>query len=307
MNTAPHIVIVTYNGMPWIQRCLESCGSSPVVVVDNNSTDTTVAFIQKNFPNVQVLPQNTNLGFGQGNNLGIRHAMKQGAAYVFLLNQDAYVQEGCLETLVGVQQNNPEYGVVSPVHFNGDGSTLDSNFMLFLNRYKVSATMLSDGFKAVMHKVYPIEFVNAAAWLISRKCLETVGGFDPLFFHYGEDRNYCQRVQFHHFKTGIATHAGVLHDRANREKVPLQKYSNAYYSEFERYLKIDWADINRTDFEAAYDTRSQYLASKRKRFLLKFQFKKAADCARKHAIMRRLKSEITNSRRITVTANASYL
>ena len=64
--------------------------------------------------------------------------------------------------------------------------------------------------------VYEIKFVNAAAWLISRNCIETVGGFNPLFFLYGEDNDYLTRVKYHKFKVGVYPDANIYHDREDR-------------------------------------------------------------------------------------------
>src|SRR5690606_23565222 len=108
------VIIVTYNGMPWIQKCLASCKDHQIVVVDNNSTDGTVAFINENFAKVQLMPQKENLGFGQANNIGIAYALEQGAVYVFLLNQDAYLQADCIEKLIQVHSHNKYYGILSP-------------------------------------------------------------------------------------------------------------------------------------------------------------------------------------------------
>jgi len=305
-STEVYIIIVTYNAIPWIQQCLQSCIEYPVVVVDNNSTDKTVAYIKENFPKVHLLPQKENLGFGQGNNLGIRYAMEQGAGYVFLLNQDAYVQEGCIEKLIAVHKKNSEFGVISPVHFNGAGTTLDSNFLLFLHRYKVAGTILSDMFKKTENELYPTEFVNAAAWLVSRDCLEKVGGFDPLFFHYGEDRNYCQRVAYHGFKIGIIPTAAVYHDREDRPEKKIEKFSKAYYKEFERYLKVDWADVNLQEFEKKYNNRSRYLLSKCFRYLTQLNFKMAKDVFIKRKILLQLEPELLKSRQESESKKPSY-
>jgi GT2 family glycosyltransferase len=64
--------------------------------------------------------------------------------------------------------------------------------------------------------IYEIEFVNAAAWLISAECIRTVGFFEPLFFLYGEDNNYLQRVTYHGLKIGIAPQSRIYHDRETR-------------------------------------------------------------------------------------------
>ncbi|HBY69943.1 MAG TPA: glycosyltransferase family 2 protein, partial [Flavobacteriaceae bacterium] len=194
-----YIIIVTYNAMPWIEKCLATCKGYPICVIDNASSDKTVAYIRENYPEIQVLPQQKNLGFGQANNIGIRYAIDQAADYVFLLNQDAYLQEGCIEKLIAVHIENPDYGVISPIHLNGQGDQLDEKFLLYLNRDKVTNALLLDAFQNNTSSVYPIEFVNAAGWLLSKQTLQTVGGFDPIFFHYGEDDNYCQRIHYHGF------------------------------------------------------------------------------------------------------------
>src|SRR5690554_4017590 len=118
--------------MQWLPKCLDSCKKYSVTIVDNGSTDGTLNFIETNHPNITLLKQDKNLGFGQGNNLGIRQALDRGAAYVFLLNQDAYLQEGCIETLLALHKKNPEYGILSPIHLNGKGNRLDRNFSNYL-------------------------------------------------------------------------------------------------------------------------------------------------------------------------------
>ena len=309
-GTSPHktyIVIVTYNGMPWIQKCLESCGTFPVIVVDNGSTDATVSYIKEHFPQVQIVEQEHNLGFGQGNNVGIHLALEQGAEYVFLLNQDAYLEENTIATLVSFQKKNPEYGILSPVHYNGVGDRIDENFVLYLNRYNLNKVILFDALSQSPAPVYPIDFINAAGWLISRNCLEMAGGFDPLFFHYGEDRNYCQRVNYHGLVIGIVTAVSLRHDREDRKVVPIKKYSDSYYSEYERYAKVAWGDIALTDFTERYDNKLKYLFRKAVKYFLRFQFAKGNDAIKKRSILRRLKPALIKSRQLNVRQYSSYL
>lgn len=212
-----YAIIVTYNAMPWIDRCLQSCGNYPVVVVDNASSDQTVAHIQTNYPQVTLLPQVKNLGFGQGNNVGISYALNNGSEHVLLLNQDAYLVGDCLEILLNHQQQNPQYGILSPVHLTGKGDALDYNFKNFIKRSKYS--IIDDLFlkRDKGATIFDIDFVNAACWLISKDCLKKVGGFNPYFFQYGEDRDYVNRVFYHKFKVGIVSSVFVHHDREQRD------------------------------------------------------------------------------------------
>src|SRR5690606_13062229 len=108
-----YIIIITFNAIKWLDKCLSDCKNYPIIIVDNGSVDGTLQFINDNFPSTILLSQPSNLGFGKANNLGIKHALEQGAEYVFLLNQDAFLQDGCIDELISVHKQNPEYGILS--------------------------------------------------------------------------------------------------------------------------------------------------------------------------------------------------
>jgi GT2 family glycosyltransferase len=221
------VIIVTYNGIKWIEQCLNSVLNSTIpstiVVVDNNSTDGSQEQIKELFPEVELIQSNENLGFGRANNLGIKKAYEDGADYVFLLNQDAWVEPDTIEKLVIAQQRESEYGVISPIHLNGKGDALDYNFSLYINPSKCSNLYSDIYLEKIRKNIYEVAFVNAAAWLISRKCIETVGGFNPSFFHYGEDDNYIQRLKYHKLKVGILAKTTICHDRESHND---NMYSN---------------------------------------------------------------------------------
>ncbi len=214
------VVIVTNNGSKWIDTCLKSLLNSSIavsiIVVDNCSSDSTIELIKANFQDVSLLQQKENLGFGKANNIGISLAMKKGADYVFLLNQDAWVEDKTLEKLVQAHQKEQVFGIVSPMHLNGKGDALDYNFSKFIEPSKCKKLYSDIYLNTVQDKIYNAEFVNAAAWLISKKCIDTVGGFNPSFFHYAEDNNYIQRLKFHNINVGVVPNAIIFHDRAKR-------------------------------------------------------------------------------------------
>jgi glycosyltransferase involved in cell wall biosynthesis len=118
--------------MKWIDACLQSLLASEypiqIVVVDNASADGTAAYVSQRYPQVQVVANTDNRGFARANNQGMRLALDQGAGSVFLLNQDATVLPGTVGSLVRALDANPMFGVISPVHLNGEGSGLDRNF-----------------------------------------------------------------------------------------------------------------------------------------------------------------------------------
>ncbi len=216
-------IIVTYNGMQrnCIQKCLDSLFASSVqteiIVIDNGSTDGCVEFIKQNYPQVDLIVTNENLGFAKANNIGIRKAYDKGADYFFLINQDVWIEGNTIEKLVEAFKQLPKAGIVSPIHLNANKSKLDYSFTdSIIQQY--TPNFISDLYLDHLQDFYETKMVNAAAWLICRQCIEKVGGFDTLvFYHYGEDDNYCQRVLYHGFKIYITTKTTICHDTEERK------------------------------------------------------------------------------------------
>lgn len=207
-------IIVTYNGMKWIEQCLRSLyrSSYPVeiFVIDNNSKDGTADFVERIFPNVVLIKQATNIGFGQANNIGIQKALKNYADYVFLLNQDTRIKEDTIAELVKAAIANPRFGIISPFHLDNSETNFERVFLDLFNRY--NSEMISDLFFKRLKPIYETHYIHAASWLVSAECLLTTGGFDPLYFHYGEDDDYLQRVTYFKFKIGLVPTALIVHD-----------------------------------------------------------------------------------------------
>ena len=238
-------IIVTYNGEKWIEKCLTSLNRSTIkteiLVIDNDSSDTTLSIIESKFPTISLAKLSTNIGFGQANNIGLKRAIENGADNILLINQDAYVSDTTIERLVEIQNSYPEFGVLSPIHLNGSGTALDSGFATYASPQFGCYEFLSDSYLNKLKNIYETQFVNAACWLISAGCVKKIGGFDPLFFHYGEDENYVQRVLFHGYKIGICTETSILHDRG--EMTTIKKDFDLVIRE--RFIEL--ADVNKTE------------------------------------------------------------
>ncbi|MGZ8688724.1 MAG: glycosyltransferase, partial [Gaiellaceae bacterium] len=112
------VVVVTYDAMPWIEQCLESVDGVETVVVDNGSTDGTVAFVRERFPAVRVLEQE-NRGLAAGWNAGI--AAIRGR-WVLILNADAWLLDDALARLVAVGDAHADVAVLGPRLLNPDGT-----------------------------------------------------------------------------------------------------------------------------------------------------------------------------------------
>lgn len=232
-----YVVVVTYNGMKWYERCFDSLRRSSmplrVVVVDNASTDNTLAFIEKNYPEIHIISNSTNAGFGAANNLGISYGIEQGADFVYLLNQDAGVEEDTIEGLVRLMNTNEDYAIVSPLQYTGDGKQIDDIFFMFglWSNKELLKDLIVDDLKK---DIYDTEFVMAAHWLVRVEALKRVGGFSPVFRHYGEDNNLVNRMTYHGYGIGIAPKFKAWHDHTNKS----QTNEHKVYMRYVLYLTI---------------------------------------------------------------------
>ena len=266
------VIVVTFNGLPWLERCLGSVRASEtpadLYVWDNDSTDGSADWVQGHFPEAKLVRSADNLGFAEANNMGMRYALDKGYDYVYLLNQDAWLAPSTLGTLVAASGAHPDFAVLSPLQMTDGFKALDKQFGLLLKRWPVKPAMtegevgapamteggegapaMTEGGEGVMPgltgHLLPVTRVMAAHWLVPRKALETVGLFDPLFPIYGNDDNWCDRARYHGFKVGIVPDARAVHDRAYREE-PKEKviYRNYYMGSLVRLC-----DINRPLWE----------------------------------------------------------
>ncbi len=247
MNTKLFVIIVTYKGQRWYHRCFGSLRESTIpvqtIVIDNASSDGTVEFIKENYPEIHLIECKENLGFGRANNIGMRYALDHDCDYVFLLNQDAWVEPDTFEKLVEIHQRHPEYGLLGPVQVNSEKTkVLDGVIQFLVNPDNINLNMFSDLMMGTVDEVYPVAEINAAAWLLPRQTLEIVGGFDPLFLHYGEDWNYLSRVLYHKMKVGLTPHVMMVHDCMERVEQP-----KGYGMAFDKWLLQRAADIQYPD------------------------------------------------------------
>lgn len=258
--------------MKWLPECLESTRPFPLIVVDNCSSDGTQEYIKFNYPEVILLEQEENLGFGKANNIGISYALKRGADFVFLLNQDAFLQPETINVLLKVSQENPHYGILSPIHMSKSGKKLEPVFSYYLkkNDKLISDLLLNHS----LNVLYDYNMINAAGWLLPARTLKIVGGFHPMFFLYGEDDNYCQRVLYHNLKIGVCLKAFIRHDSGNSYHTVLKKGSKIYFEKFLNQIRVKYADVNSDVYKDIKSLKKLYLKQVIKA-VLQLKFKEA--------------------------------
>lgn len=198
------VVVVTYNGLPWIEQCLESVRGSETIVVDNGSSDGTVAFVRGRFPEVAVVEQE-NRGLAAGWNVGVEHTSGR---YVLLLNSDAWLHDGALDELVAFADAHPEAAVVGPRLRNPDGS-LQRSVRGFPTLWRLATEYfflrkLAPGSRALNafyaggfdhETVVDAEFLMGAVWLVRRAAIAQAGPADERFFLFSEEVDWAYRFR----------------------------------------------------------------------------------------------------------------
>ena len=251
------VIVVTHNGMRWIDRCIGSvisgaktADSAPEVAVyvwDNASTDGSADYVAEHFPQAVLVRSQENLGFSIPNNKGFEYAIREGFDYVYLLNQDAWLEPGALEKLVAAAESHPEYGVLSPLQMTDGYQDLDRQFA---KRLPVKPAMTSrpapSSCPAPTGHLIDVPFIMAAHWLVPLRAVEKIGPFEEeLFPLYGQDDEWCRRLHFSGLKVGVIPEARAVHDRQYREE-PLEwvVYRNYYTGSLVRLC-----DVSRPLFE----------------------------------------------------------
>ncbi|MCR5407964.1 MAG: glycosyltransferase family 2 protein [Bacteroidales bacterium] len=240
------VIVVTYNGLPWLDRCLSSVTTSPsfqaptgnliqdVFVVDNDSTDGSADYVKSHFPAAKLVRSAENLGFSKANNLGMQYALDHGYDYVYLLNQDAWLEPGAMEKLVAAAESHPAYAVLSPLQMTDAFKDLDRQFAKIYPRAalgrKDNSSVISSGVER-SREISDVKRVMAAHWLVSVKVLKEVGLFNEnLFPFYGQDDNWCHRARHKGYKIGIVPQARAVHDRAQRKEDKDRLIFRNYYT-----------------------------------------------------------------------------
>ena len=230
MTVDVSVLIVTWNSEGTIADCLrsvEQAGHSlrlDVIVADNGSGDGTARLVARDFPGVQLLPLDGAAGFAGANNRALSHA-DPSAQYVLLLNPDATLGAGCLETLCAcLDAPGTNRGACGPVLVNTDGTlqqswgrfpTLISELSGRIDRKDSAGALLPRSLAGVRELAHPrrVDWLGGACLLVSREALEDVQGplLDPMFPLYSEEVDLCVRLRAAGFGVYLVPGAECVH------------------------------------------------------------------------------------------------
>lgn len=232
------VLVVSYNTRDLTLACLRSIGEQTVlahevIVVDNASADGSAAAIAQQFPDVTLLAETRNHGFGRASNLAARHASGR---YLLLLNPDTVVLDGGIDRLVRFADEMPQAGIWGGRTVYADGTLNHTCCFQHMTTWRLlcralGLTRLLGNHRWVseqyggwaMQDARPVDVVTGCFLLISRTLWDRLGGFDPAFFMYGEEADLCLRAR----QMGAAPHftpaAQIVHHGGASETVPVDK------------------------------------------------------------------------------------
>ena len=210
-NPRVSVIILNYNGFGYLKDCIASLRKQTypnfkIIVCDNASKDGSAEFLTKNYTDITVIRNESNLGFAKGNNIAINYALKQGTNYIFLLNNDTEIEPDALTKLVETAESDESFGIAGPLvldlkdkkTFQEAGMSID----------KFGFPMQEKGSKQAVSEVF---FVSGCAMLVKRAVLQTVGGFDDDYFMFAEDLDLCWRAQLAGYKIIVNKASRIYH------------------------------------------------------------------------------------------------
>lgn len=213
MDKPVYIIILNYNGRAWLEPCLESVrgtkyGNYTVLLVDNDSTDDSLDLVRRGFPEVVIIANESNLGFSEGNNRGMRRAIAEGAEYVVLLNPDTIVEPDWLSRLIEIGEGDASIGILGAVQLNYEGTDFNSWTM---TAFPELIDELRDPRTA--RAWIPVDWVEGACLAIRREALERIGMLDPIYFAFYEEIDLCRRAVCAGYQVALAPGARIRHFR----------------------------------------------------------------------------------------------
>ena len=206
------VVILNFNGASTLPACLTSVFQSDypnfeIIVVDNDSKDGSFEQAKSNFSRLYLIKNSKNLGFSQGNNVGIRYALEKFTDYVFLLNNDAIIEKGTLSLLEKTARENSTVGIISPLIMEGDNKNIwfaggEIQWNKMRSRHlTIPASELP----------YSSEYLSGCAMLINKAVFQKIGLFDERFFLYYEDADFSLRAKKANFDLLIDPSIRIKH------------------------------------------------------------------------------------------------
>jgi GT2 family glycosyltransferase len=269
MSVDISVIIVSWNCKKFLLECLASFydqvsrASTEVIIVDNASSDGTPEAVRNAYPEVKLIENTANMGFAQGNNIGLKHATGK---YICLINPDVIVLDRCIAKMQRYMEDNPDIGMVGPAILDVDGAiqrscmrrpTLWNQFCRAVGLDTVtSSSKVFGGFlmkDCRFDEICDVDIINGCFWMVRREAVNDVGGLDAGFWMYGDDLDWCQRFRLARWRIVFFPEARAIHYGGGAsENAPIRFYVEMnranlrYWRKYHNYMSycLYWLLLN---------------------------------------------------------------
>jgi GT2 family glycosyltransferase len=251
------ICIVNWNGKEVLKKCLLSIDQHKedliveIIIVDNASSDNSVEMIEKEFPEAILIKSDTNLGYGKANNIAIKRSRGKN---ILILNPDILIREPIFREMIQYLKCHPDVGCVGCKLINIDGSIQKSYHKSFPTPYsEFKQGMLINRLYDIIPRRngksqgnIKVSWLVGACMMFRNEVLETLGGFDDMYFMYGEDIDLCYRIYQLGYKIIYLDSLKMTHYHAFASGKKKKKYFSAVLQResIYRFMKAHYNSIS---------------------------------------------------------------
>ncbi len=262
------IIIVNYNVKHFLEQCLfsvlkaslsisqdDSSEQTEIIVLDNNSSDNSVDYLQPKFPGILFIANPENLGFAKACNQGLKQASGK---YILFLNPDTIITEDCFEKCIAFLESHPDAGAMGIKMLDGSGkflkeskrsfpSPLTSLYKLFgLSGLFPKSKIFSNYHLGNLDKDkdHEVDVLAGAFMMIKKEVLSITGGFDEIFFMYGEDVDLSYRIQKttnpatgNNYKNYYFSGSHIIHFKGESTKRASMNYVRMFYNAMSIFVR----------------------------------------------------------------------
>ena len=248
------VIIVNYNVKYFLEQCLYSVQKAcvgmdaEIIVVDNNSTDGSRAFLEPGFPTVNFLWNDINEGFATANNQAL--SIVKGD-YILFLNPDTLVPEDCFEKCINFLKTKNNVGALGIKMIDGTGNFLKESKRAFpsplTSLYKLTGLAILFPHAEIFAKYYlghlsenenhEVDVLAGAFMMIPKAILNEIGNFDERFFMYGEDVDLSYRIQQAAYKNYYFAESTIIHFKGESTKRGSMNYVRLFYQAMNLFVK----------------------------------------------------------------------
>ena len=245
------ILVLNHNGQNWLPTIYQSIRDqsyprAKMYLVDNASTDSSVEWTQKEYPEVTILRMPSNLGYCMAYNLAMKQAFVDQCDWAIWANNDVKLEAACLSSMVAAAQSDARIGVAGPafLHWEKD----EPNYYILGNCPQAIPAIESRS-----KDLIDSDWVEGSFLMVRRGCYESVGPLDPFLFLYWEEADFCRRARFQGWRVILAPAALARHYAGGWSKSDRGKKNRANYLRTRNLYIYELADPSRSFYNNFID------------------------------------------------------